>query len=211
MQIELLGGIMKIELFSGLFWGILLMIGGVLFILRNYVNINIPIFRILFGLLLIYWGLSIIFGGFVHTDSHSAVFTGNQTLKLNEKNNEYNIIFGSGEIDLTDYNTLKRMKKIEVNAIFGQAIVIVPDNVTIRLDANAVFGEAKTPQKTSVFIGESNGIINQIEGSDEVEMEVNAIFGSVEVREVHVEIPRPETARDVIEESADVSDSESKQ
>ena len=184
---------MKIELFSGLFWGILLMIGGILFIVRNYVNVNIPIFRILFGLLLIYWGLSIIFGGFVHTDSHSAVFSGNKTLKLTEDNNEYNIIFGSGEIDLTDYNMLMRMKRIEVNAIFGQAIVTVPDNVTIKLDANAVFGEAKTPKKKSVFIGENKGVINEMQGTEQIEMEVNAIFGSVEVKTVHMDIPRPET------------------
>ncbi len=185
---------MKFQLFGGAFWGILLIIGGILFILRNYVNINIPIFRILFGFLLIYWGLSVIFGGFVHRDSSTIVFSNATNMEINDTENEYNIIFGSGNIDLSDFNKLKEKESVEINAIFGSANVLIPDNIPIHINSNAVFGETKIPEKKTSFIGEINSTLNDKQGIKPVNIEVNAIFGSITVETVHIEIPRPETA-----------------
>ena len=48
-------------MFRKLFWGVLLISIGVLVIVNEFVNIEIPIWDIVIAILLVAWGLSIIF------------------------------------------------------------------------------------------------------------------------------------------------------
>ncbi len=48
--------------YKGAFWGILLIFLGLMFILRAFFNISIPIFRLAIGLTLIYWGIETLSG-----------------------------------------------------------------------------------------------------------------------------------------------------
>lgn len=49
---------------GGIFWGILLVVIGILFILKYSLHLNISIFRIVIAVILIYLGVSLIFGQF---------------------------------------------------------------------------------------------------------------------------------------------------
>mgnify|MGYP003990967287 FL=1 len=49
-------------LFSGLFWGVMLVLFGASMILRAVFNLDIPIFRIIFALVIIYFGVKLLLG-----------------------------------------------------------------------------------------------------------------------------------------------------
>jgi hypothetical protein len=51
---------------SGAFWGVVIVLVGVGLILREVFHIQFPFLRLLFGLLLIYWGVKIIYQGFTN-------------------------------------------------------------------------------------------------------------------------------------------------
>ena len=46
------------------FWGVIIVLIGLSIILREVFHVNIPFVRIIFGVLLIYWGVKIISNGF---------------------------------------------------------------------------------------------------------------------------------------------------
>ncbi len=56
---------------SAMFWGLLLIAFGITLILETILKIDIPFFKILFALALIYWGLSILLGTSIKTQIDS--------------------------------------------------------------------------------------------------------------------------------------------
>lgn len=51
---------MEFMLSSKLFWGAIVVLAGLVIIANAVFNINIPIFRVFFALLLIYWGVKML-------------------------------------------------------------------------------------------------------------------------------------------------------
>ncbi|MDY6786630.1 MAG: hypothetical protein SVK54_00715 [candidate division WOR-3 bacterium] len=179
-------------MFNGIFWGIILILFGILFLIKNYVNFPIPIFRTLFGILLIYWGVNVLFGGFASGGSNTAVFSeSNVTAKANIR--EYNAIFGSVNADLTDIAMMDISDKIEVNAIFGQNIVTLPDNEHIIVKCSAAFGQVSTPDNSVSFLGDTHYTINPGSDKKPVYIEANAVFGEVKIKIVHIEEAETDT------------------
>lgn len=171
------------NLFNGIFWGALFILAGLLFIMKNYVNINISVFRLIFGLILLYVGFRVIFGGFVGKGKSDVMFD-EKNIKYTTQNNEYNIVFGKGIVDLTNIKLEGESKKIEVNAIFGSAEVTIPSNVPVVIVAGTAFGSVETPGNASHFIGDHKFISTSYkEGEPFVKLEANAVFGSVDILE----------------------------
>ena len=88
---------MRIEIFSGAFWGIVLILTGILIIIKYLFNIQIPVFRILIAALFIYLGIRMLMGnyGFGHWRNYgnSSAFTNNEFTYSPNQNN-YNCVFG---------------------------------------------------------------------------------------------------------------------
>jgi len=118
-------------LFSGVFWGIILILIGAAIIIRIVFNVNIPVLRIVFAVVLIYLGIRVLIGGpWTGSTKNSAVFQSSD-MAITEDAREYNVIFGSSRIDATAKLT-KENEKIEVNTIFGSSVLVIsPDVPTI--------------------------------------------------------------------------------
>src|SRR3990167_11442174 len=56
---------------SAMFWGLLFVAFGITLILETILKIDIPFFKIIFALALIYWGLSILLGTSIKTQIDS--------------------------------------------------------------------------------------------------------------------------------------------
>ena len=68
-------------------------------------------------------------------------------------------------------------KKIEINSVFGETVVLTIPGQSIRVKANAVFGSVVLPDGNSVSFGTSHyGNPGQ---AASLEVEANAVFGSV--------------------------------
>lgn len=166
---------------SGIFWGSLLVLWGVSMILSALFHINIPFFRIAFALIVIWFGIRLLVGGKCCKSGHSAVFTGAE-FKADANKREYNAVFGNAVVDFSGIKLEGDVTKAGVNAVFGSAQVKVGSKVPVRIRANSVFGNVRLPDGNAVAFGDRKWENRAPKAGEKVlEVEVNAVFGQVEV------------------------------
>ena len=169
-------------IFTGTFWGIILILFGISAILRSF-NINIPFFRIIFALILVYLGVALLVGGPQIGDNNFTLFNENNVRLHESVNSEHNIIFGKGNIDLRDIEIKDKDIKIEVNAIFGSGLIIIDSDTPVQIVADSAFGSVEMPDNSSISFGSSN-YNNQDNETEEnyLKIKASAVFGSIEIQ-----------------------------
>lgn len=174
---------MKAFFLSGAFWGVLLIIIGVLAILRAVFNISIPIFRIAFALVLIYIGISVLAGGFSWSSHGNMVLFDDRRISVTEADGEYNIIFGKGTIDLSKLSP-ENARQIETNVIFADGQLLIDPEVPAKIVLHSAFAQARTPDGVSVALGEhvyKTGPYQERERH--LNIEASVVFGVLDVVE----------------------------
>jgi len=165
-------------IWSGLFWGVILVLFGLSVILKSLLKIDIPIFKIVFAFILIYFGVRMLLG--TSGKSKDTVIFNRAKMGVSAKSDEYNVIFGSGEIDLRNIEDLKGDLNKEVNIIFGSGRLYLPKDIPVVVKVETVFGESKLPDGKTDFFGDylykNNGTSD---GKDALYLEVNVVFGSI--------------------------------
>lgn len=166
----------------GLFWGILIILIGISLIFRE-----LPIFRIVIGGLFIFWGISMLFGGFGKTarwyrhDSGSTIFS-DFNFSGKEVNNEYNVVFGKGTFDFRNVDFSKGSKDIKINTVFGAAEILLNDSVPVRIRSNSAFGGIKLPNGNTTAFGSTEYSSDQFStDSTYLNLELNVVFGGMEI------------------------------
>jgi predicted membrane protein len=168
---------------SGIFWGLLLVLIGLSIIIKVIFHIDIPVFRIVIGLLLLYFGFQIIFGSSIRTKKKVVIENKSyREYSTKSHSNEYNIIFSNGTIDLSDWQEKLSGNYIEVNVIFGSGLILIDPKMNLQIEANTVFGEAILPNNKVTFLG-SKKEYTGTKDSDLLYLAINTIFGNVTVRE----------------------------
>lgn len=167
------------NIIDGLFWGGLLILFGIFFILRHTGKIDVSfgfVFRIVAAIFFIYLGVRIFFGGFGYKDKSTAVFTDSEMV-YEEGRNEYGIVFGKGMIDLAGVTVDGKTKSIEVNTVFGQGKLILPASEPIRVTMTSAFGTISAPDGSAVTFTEKTITHNYTENAPHISFRVNAVFG----------------------------------
>jgi predicted membrane protein len=159
---------------SGAFWGILLIIFGLSIIINKVLHIHIPVFRIMMALIFVYIGFKILLGGFgksgndtvfsestVHAEGehneYNIIF-GKANIDLSHadlttKKGEINMIFGGGDIDARNINIKDKNAVIEVSAIFGGGNLQISENTPLKIKVESAFGGAKLPDGNTTAFG----------------------------------------------------------
>ncbi len=169
---------------TNLFWGTLLIVFGISAILRSF-NINIPLFRIVLALLLIYVGVSLLLG-------HKLTFEGNENITIfNEsyysfkdiKNREINVIFGKGIVDLTDYNFKgNNINELEINSIFSTTEIRISKNNPVKITASSAFASVTMPDKSSIVFGETTyESSNKTVNGEDLSIKSNSVFANLDI------------------------------
>ncbi|GIL16955.1 MAG: hypothetical protein BroJett040_07060 [Oligoflexia bacterium] len=178
-----------------MFWGVAFIVLGLIMILNYVFGFHLPIIKILFGVLLVYWGISIIFdsghwGFSVHGKKRQteteAVFA-HSTFKFNIENSEfpqkYDVVFGEGNLDLTDID-LKPNSRLEFNTVFGETQVFVKAKTPLRVLTKTVFGKASLPEQNINAFGEFTYASPGLKKEDPaIEIIANTVFGSFSIKE----------------------------
>jgi len=167
--------------FSGAFWGVVLILAGLSVLIKVFFHVDIPVFRIIFGFLVILFGISILTGqSFCYHDRNSVVF-GEHHFHGNT-GNEYNVVFGRG---ITDLTTLPPGgKTVKVNTVFAENTVYIDPKQPVHIESNAVFAGVILPDGNSAAFGTYNYKSPGLEKAKSyVKIEINAVFGSVQVVE----------------------------
>jgi predicted membrane protein len=167
---------------SATFWGAIIVLLGLSIILKAVFHINIPLVRIVFGILLIYWGIKMISGGFGKRWSSNDVIFNEGSARYDDDKNDYNIIFGNGVVDLFKAETPAQKRKIDVNVVFGNGRLILNDSIPAKVKMTAVFGSAEAPDKSSNGFGESTFTTSTFsENAPYILIDATAVFGKLEL------------------------------
>ncbi len=170
-------------LFSGIFWGLVVVLLGLLIIINAIFGTRIPIFPILFGLFLIWLGIRVITGPSHHKTPQSAIFE-EKTIITDSTSGKYDVVFGKGVIDLTGYKVEEGVKRIEINTIFGSSEIKIDPTMPVKIRASSAFGSARMPDKSMVGFGENTyrtDTLKQTDTKNYLLIDLHVVFGSAEV------------------------------
>jgi hypothetical protein len=172
----------------GIFIGVLIILLGLGIIVNVIFHIHIPIFKILFGLVLIFIGLKIILGPWFpfpirHREYGNAVFHERTYRDFPRDSKEYNAVFGKAVVDLRDVELKEKVTRIKINAVFGSAEVILNKATPVRIKADAVFGGVQLPENiTGAFGTATYQSKNFNEDQNYLVIEAASVFAGVVIR-----------------------------
>ncbi len=168
--------------FSSIFWGLLIILFGISIIIKAVFKIDIPIFRMVFALLLIYWGVKLMFGNVFSKKTEGTVVFSEAKFDASSSNNEYNVIFGRSDIDLRNIDLSQGNVRAEVNIIFGSGSVYLSPEVPAIIKVETVFGDSRLPDKAVSSFGNTvyrTPVFKEDEPHLQIEMDI--VFGSGKV------------------------------
>jgi hypothetical protein len=176
------------RLFGNIFWGLILILIGLLYLLKQRYGINLPILRTVLGFVLIYIGICFLTGyaGISLVDKSNLIFSSDRII-AKEEVNEYNIIFSNGVIDLRDYmrnikdDPKASNKQIKVNTIFSKGTIILEEGIPYRINTNTAFGATNLPNRSVNGFGDMS-YANQGDDSG-IKIKVDTVFGRTDVIE----------------------------
>jgi predicted membrane protein len=174
-------------IFSGIFWGSLLILWGISIIIKSVFHVDIPIFSIILAFIFIYIGIHILTGGFKfqgRADQYSIIF-GEGVLKYQEKDNkpaEYSVIFGKGTIDLTGISVEKKNIYIKANTIFGQGNIEIDSRLPVIVKANVAFASTTLPDNSMATFGKYVYKSPDYQpDKNHLELETDVVFGGISI------------------------------
>jgi len=171
-------------LFGGLFWGVLLILIGLSMILKTVFKIDIPVVRLIFAIIIIYWGLKLLFGTSFTAKSENNVIFNSDDIGHVETGKEYNVIFGRSEIDLRDIKLTEGSSKLEINVVFGYSEIYIDPDLPMKIIVSTVFAESKLPKGQVSFFGDH--VYKSpafVEGEDYLKVELDVVFGNAVFRD----------------------------
>jgi hypothetical protein len=168
-------------LFDGIFWGVILIAVGVWFILRRYFPFHIPVFRLIIAVLFVYVGIRILISG--PLAGHPRPFFMSHQRYTVGWDRDYNVIFSSGDVDLSDVTLGSTSVRTQVNVIFGSGVLRINPDQPVRIDMSAAFGTVEAPDGRSVSFGDTvYTSASYRDGAPALEVRAAAVFGRLVVQ-----------------------------
>jgi hypothetical protein len=164
--------------FDGVFWGIVLIALGVWFLLRRYVPVHIPVFRIIVAVVFVYIGVRVLVLGPGVRDRNTMVFTESTLPYAPGSGHDYNVIFSSGTVDLTGAPAAEQGERAEVNVVFGNGVLRIDASRPVHVHMSSAFGTVEAPNERSVAFGEGDyRTPSWRDGEPGLEIKATAVFG----------------------------------
>lgn len=160
--------------FGNIFWGILLLLWGVSLILKTF-NINMPLAKIFLAVIIIMFGVKLLIG--TGTKAVKGDRTQGRTYIRTNKSGEYNMIFSSGQLDLSDLT--ESASDIEITVVFGSAEIILPSHLNYDVEPSTVFGATVLPNKSQYGFGDGDYQAGSGQGRA-IHIESTCVFGRIE-------------------------------
>jgi hypothetical protein len=171
-------------LFSGLFWGSVLILLGISVIIRVVFHIHIPVFRLVFALVLIYLGVRMLFGGFGCRMREHGTWFGHSRVAASGLTEEHSVIFGTADIDATGPVTNAKGRDLKINAVMGSCTLRISKNTPTSINISSAFSSVHTPDGSRAAFGESLYRNKAVGSADSVRnIDLRVVFGAVDVVE----------------------------
>ncbi len=174
------------KMHTGLFWGVALIVVGLLLIIKIIVPFHFPIFKILLGLFVIYLGVKIIAGDrwfSFHYDKNGSTVFANAKVDYANVEEKSGVVFGSKVYDFTNA-TLDSAdsKTVKIDVAFGSAKVRLPKDIPVRVKYSVAFGGVELPDETAMSFG-SGVYANKLyeHGKPHLQIRMEVAFGEAKV------------------------------
>ena len=85
-------------------------------------------------------------------------------------------------IDFTTMGNITANKTVEINVIFGNAVLKLNENIPTAVEMNTAFGQIVAPDRNSSALGKSNYTTpGFIEGQPHLYVKTNVVFGKLQI------------------------------
>jgi predicted membrane protein len=169
---------------AGFFWGLFLVLVGLVLLAKYVLHIDFPLLKILVGLFFVLLGLKILFGKsfFTEINNRDVLFSERYFKPEEIEKREYNVIFGKAEMDLSRLEVELSPAKLKVSTVFGSTVIYLPKDLPVAIYNDAVFSNAKLPGGNSSIFGRTSFKTPGLEtGTPYLELKLDVVFGSVSV------------------------------
>ncbi|MEA2021502.1 MAG: DUF373 family protein [Candidatus Caldatribacteriota bacterium] len=165
------------RIFSGFFIGIVFLVIGIVLLLNSIFNFNAQMFKLIIGIVVVLFGIFILFNGFGLQDTTNIIFK-EGTIRVKQVREEYNIIFASGVIDLSKIDLENEIKSIKINTIFAEGSVILSSEIPASIHASSAFGELELGNSSTGIFGSKKYKIGEMDvNRGYLDIEANSVFG----------------------------------
>ena len=169
------------RIFSGFFIGVVLLVIGVVLLINSIFNFNVHTFKLIVGIVIVFFGIFILFNGFGLQDTTNIIFK-EGTIRVKQVREEYNIIFASGVIDLSKIDLENEVKSIKINTIFAEGRVILNSKTPTLIRASSAFAELELGNSSLRAFGTKKYRIGDIDTDrGYLDIEANSVFGSLKI------------------------------
>jgi predicted membrane protein len=166
--------------FSGFFWGVFFVLLGAAVIVKAVYHINVPVFRIFLGLLIIAFGIQMLLGGAFRRKETIAFQEG--ALRANGNQKEYSVMFGKGAIDLSGVQIGEKSVRVDVSAVFGAATLRLSPDTPALIRASTAFGWVRMPDGNNASFGTYVYTTKSYrENAPHLVINSNVVFGSLDI------------------------------
>ncbi len=166
------------SLIDGIFWGVLLIVVGVWFILRRFLPVHIPVVRLIIAVLFVYVGIRVLVRGPFSGSGPTGVFSESHQRYTPGWDRDYNIIFSRGDVDLSDVSVGASGVHTQVNVVFGSGVLRVNPALPVRIDMSAAFGTVEAPDGRAVSFGDTVYTSGSYrDGAPALVVHATAVFG----------------------------------
>ena len=178
---------------KNMFWAILFIAVGVILLIQTVFNIELPIVRILIGLLLIYMGFKMITKpsspGIISlkvnkiSSDTETIFTQNEMKAKTSDGSthrKFSTVFGSSNLDLRGLTPEDLAQEIKIENAFGRTLVKTDNTIPIKANVDTGFASVSIRgQKTGNF---GDSLLQTTDYSSDkpaYKLNINAAFGEV--------------------------------
>lgn len=141
-------------IFTGVFWGVVLILIGLGVIINVVFGIKIPIFRTIFALFLIYLGVQMLTGISFWNKSKKAAIFEEKKIEVTTTSDKYDVVFGKGEIDLSGIELKDQNVRVDINTVFGGSVIKINPALPTKIIVSSAFGGAHLPDGNVVAFGQ---------------------------------------------------------
>lgn len=162
---------------------------GLLLLANNLLGFDLNFFKVFLGMSMMILGMMLLLGkgGFpnqqAYQSAHNVLFgEGKATAGSDATPERFSTLFGNQRISLEAVSGAG--KNIQISTIFGETKVLLPADMPCRIQASALFGEAKMPDGEEANFG--NRTYSDLKGMQEAAVIINAqvVFGSLKFKRV---------------------------
>ncbi len=152
---------------------------GVLLLIRNLFNIDIPIFTIIISITLIWIGVMLIRGGQNVKSNEASTMFGESKMFYQKGKDSYKVMFGSGELNLQDLRPDQPLV-ISLECTFGEMKIIANREVPIQVRGSASFGSLIAPDMQTTSFGSRTFISPEFNSSQPgITFDARVTFGEM--------------------------------